>query len=390
MTTTTVPPGDAQAVPNAQAAPIDIPAAQPPAGHDQPPPDGPSQTHPAETLEAALRFNSPSPPQPPQRPAKPSRARLALIAAAGTLLLAGLTVAAVIVLNGSSSKTTQNAVVIYQGKVTTTLAPVVTANQTLTNALQAIDGSQTTLHNAQSVVTGAQSSVTAARGAVAILTVPPSQTTLNQQVQQALTQEAGYLQGVSATLTDPIGQSSSQVRTLAANTQTAFVPIASVAPGAVASIGGVDNFLAWVSGANAAAKNAAAKAASAAAAAAAQPTTTIIQQPTTAVQQAPSSPPTASTSFSPGDENTSDGFASQCDTTMLIGPDSDCSVAEQVSTDVGNGSVNTSGGTFTDRVTDNANEPAANGSTITFGCSYNGSYYTCESGDPLDWFDFTG
>jgi hypothetical protein len=166
------------------------------------------------------------------------------------------------------------------------LTPVVTANQSLSTALQAVDGSGPTLHNANSAVTQAQTTLTEARGAITALSVPPSQGTLSQDIQQALIQENGYLQAVQGTLSDPIGQPSAQLRPLATNTQSAFVAIASVAPGGAASVSGIDNFLSWVSGANAQAK-------------AKTPPKVIVQSNTTTVQSpaptvpAPSSDPTA-------------------------------------------------------------------------------------------------
>ena len=69
----------------------------------------------------------------------------------------------------------------------------------------------------------AQSAVTAARGAVAVLTVPSSQQQLSEQVQQALTDEGGYLQAVSGTLSSPGGQSASQLQTLATSAESSLV-----------------------------------------------------------------------------------------------------------------------------------------------------------------------
>jgi hypothetical protein len=100
--------------------------------------------------------------------------------------------------------------------------------------------------------------------------------------------------------------------------------------------------------------------------------------------------------FAPGDHNPNDGHASDCDTTMEIGPHSDCSVAEQVANDVAAKNVAISSDfTFTDTVTDNANYPQEQrGDTITFNCQASdgpGSAYACVStGDPQDWFDFSG
>ena len=210
--------------------------------HQTPPTDAPT-----------LSLNGPTPPGPPRS----SRTRTALIAAAGALTLVVLAIAAIVVVSSSHSSSqtaaSQNASTLYQQKLSIGLAPVVPANQSLSSALQAVDGSKSTLNQAQIATTAAQAAVSTASGAVTILTVPSDDTTLSQQTQQALVQENGYLQGVSSTLSNPAGQSSSSLRSLATNTQAAFVPIASVAPGGSTSIGGTGNLLAWASGASAAA-----------------------------------------------------------------------------------------------------------------------------------------
>jgi hypothetical protein len=179
-----------------------------------------------------------------------------VIGAAGALLIAAVAVLAIILLNGSGSKSTNSASGTnpasgYRQKLSTALGPMVGANQTLSAALQALTGSKTTIGAAQNATSQAQSAATAARGAVGILMVPSSQTLLSQQVQQALTEENGYLQALSSTLSDPAGQSSSQLRPLLTATQSAMVPLASVAPGATSSLSGVDNVLRWVAGATA-------------------------------------------------------------------------------------------------------------------------------------------
>jgi hypothetical protein len=133
--------------------------------------------------------------------------------------------------------------------------------------------------------------------------------TLSQQVQQALTQESGYLQAVSATLSDPIGQSSASLRSLATNTQAAFVPIASVAPGASTSISGTNNLLAWVSGANAAARPAATKAQK----------PVIINKPTTTVVAPPTSTPAPPS-----------GGLTACDPNISVSSSTSCGFAENV------------------------------------------------------------
>jgi len=206
---------------------------------------------PTDVLPSEPPLKPPFEPPPSEPPPQPPSHLRAYIAAA-IIVAAVVIVGAIVWLtvgNDHSIKPTP-AATAYQQKVTAALIPVVGANQALSSALQGVTGSSQTIHNAQSAVTQAQTTLSAARGAVAILTVPASQQALSQEVQQALTQENGYLQGVSSTLADPIGQKGSDIRSLATSTQTAFVPLASLAPGAAASISGTDNFLAWVAGAN--------------------------------------------------------------------------------------------------------------------------------------------
>ena len=192
-----------------------------------------------------------APPQTPLPDGRRPRSRLMVIIGAAALLIAAIAALAIILLNGSGSSSGTTSASAYRAKLTSALAPVVSANQTLSAALQALDGSKKTIGAAQNDTSQAQSAVTAARGAVGILTVPSSQALQSQQVQQALTEENGYLQALSSTLSDPAGQSSSQLRPLLTATQSAMVPLGSVAQGATTSLSGVDNVLSWVAGATA-------------------------------------------------------------------------------------------------------------------------------------------
>jgi len=201
-------------------------------------------------LDATVRLNGAPPPGPP----KPSHRR-ALVAGISIALVA-IVVAAIVFLTGGQSSHTAKILpsAVYQQKLSSALGPLVTENQALSNALESIDGSQPSINKAQAATTQAQAAVASGRGAVGVLTVPASQATLQQQTEQALTQENGYLQAVSATLENPIGQSSSQLQTLATNTQTALIPLNQIVPGASTSISDPTNLLNWVAGANAAAK----------------------------------------------------------------------------------------------------------------------------------------
>ena len=214
------------------------------------------------------------------------RSRVVLIAVAGALLLGGSAIAVIILLSSSGS----NQGSAYRQKLSSTLAPVVTANLALSSALQSLDGSHATSLAAQNTTVQAQSAVVAARGALTVLTVPSSDATLSQEVQQALTDEDGYLQAVSSTLSAPAGQSASQLRTLVTAAQSALVPLAPVAAGATSSLSGTDNLLRWVAGATSVAQRQAQAAQRKALQQAAAKTTTVIQQ-TPAPATPPSSPP---------------------------------------------------------------------------------------------------
>jgi hypothetical protein len=333
----------------------------------------PQQTADPQQLPSSLNGALSSEPPSASPPQKPSH--FAWFAAGGALILVLAAIATVILLSDSNSNNRKSVVVVsnaaYQQKIMGVLTPLVSANQRLSAALTALDGSSKTIFAAQNGTTAAQTAVVAAKGAFAVLTVPQPSLTLSQQAVQALTQESGYLQAVNATLGNPLGNTTASLQPLASATASAFVPLDAIVPGGSTSISGVPNLLNWVAGATAAAQRQKQVTP--------PTTTTIIATPPTTT-----TPPTLA--FTPGDENSSDGFASQCSTTMLIGPDSDCSVAEQVSNDLSNGNV--AGTSFSDTVTDNANEPATDGQTITFGCSYTGNYYHCGSRDQQDWFDF--
>jgi hypothetical protein len=220
------------------------------------------------------------------------------MAAGGALALAALAVIAIILLNASSSGSkAASRTSGYTQKLSSALAPVVSANQSLSSALQAIDGSKKTTTAAQNATSQAQSAVTAARGAIGILTVPSSDTTLSQQAQEALTEENGYLQALSSTLSNPAGASSSQLSPLLTATQSAMVPLAQVAPGATTSLSGNNNVLSWVAGAQAAQKNAPPKSPS---------TPKPSQTPTSA------SPPSSSPQLTACDQNISVNSATSC------------------------------------------------------------------------------
>lgn len=249
----------------------------------------------------------PSPPAGPTPTAAPpggrSRSRIVLMAAGGALALAAVAVIAIILLNSSSSSpTAPSQTTGYTQRLSGALAPVISTNQSLSGALQAIDGSKKTITTAQNATSQAQTAVTSARGAVGILTVPNSDTSLSQQAQEALTEENGYLQALSSTLSDPAGSSSSQLSPLLTATQSAMVPLAQVAPGATSSLSGVSNVLSWVGGATAV-KQAAQKSAQQKSSSTSKPSAT----------QTSAAPPSSSpTGLTACDQNISVNSATSC------------------------------------------------------------------------------
>ena len=219
--------------------------------------------------------NQTTPLPPPLGTPRRSRNRMIAVAVAGSaLVLAAVAALVMVLINDSTArvKVVKTAAVTnsYPSKLSRTLTPVVEANRTLSNALVELDGSKRTIRASRTATTQAQQVLTAARGALGVLTVPPTYTQLSQQATQALTQENGYLQAVSTTLDDPTGNTVASLQPLASATSSAFVPLGSVAPGGNVSIFGVDNLLKWTQGANARKERHAPK-----------PTTTVIAPTTT-------------------------------------------------------------------------------------------------------------
>ena len=194
--------------------------------------------------------------QPPQRSPGTGEhgSRTAIIAAAAIGAVA-ITVAAIIIATTTASggSTLSDT---YRAKLSSALAPLISANHSLSGTLIALDGSHQSITAAQNATDAAQSAEVAARGAVAVLTVPNSNSTLSQQVQQALADENGYLQAVSSTLTTPVGNSAATLQPLATSAQSALVPLASLASGPQNSLNGTGNLISWSNGAASAASHA--------------------------------------------------------------------------------------------------------------------------------------
>jgi hypothetical protein len=189
----------------------------------------------------------------PKTPQGSSKTRIIIASIVAALVIAALAVVAVVLATGNTTTVAKaNPVVVYQQTLGNALAPVVAANRAISVSLQALDGSQTTIRATKTATANAQQALIGARGALASITVPAASTQLSQQAAQALTQENGYLQSVNTTLSDPAGNTVASVQPLASAASSAFVPLASVAPGGGASIYGVDNLLSWSQGATAA------------------------------------------------------------------------------------------------------------------------------------------
>jgi hypothetical protein len=186
----------------------------------------------------------PAPLAPRQR-----RARLATLLAGGALALAAIAVVLIVLLSSSSGRSADSA---YRQKLRGALAPVLAGNRSLASQLQSLSGTQT--QAARSAISQAQSAVASARGALGVLTVPAASRQLAQEATLALTQESGYLEAVSATVSHPTTDTA-QAQTLASTTQTA---LDGVAPDAGQSIGGTAQLAAWSSAQAAAATRAAA------------------------------------------------------------------------------------------------------------------------------------
>ncbi len=276
----------------------------------------------ASTSDATVEQDTVTPPRHPGTFAPVSaspggrqpRSRVVPIAIAGTLVLAAAVAIVIIVLSNTGS----NHGSTYRQQLGSALAPVVSANRAMSTALQAVDGSRKSIVAAQNATSQAQTAVVAARGAVTVLIVPSNDATLSQQVQQALTQENGYVQAVSSTLSNPAAQSASQVRPLVTSAQSAMVPLAVVASGAASSLTGTDNLLSWVAGASAAAKGQAAAAQRKA-----------IQQAAAQGSNAPNNQ-TASPPSSATPPSSSPAGLTACDQNISVNSSTSCTFADSV------------------------------------------------------------
>jgi hypothetical protein len=171
-------------------------------------------------------------------------------------VLAAAAVAVVVI--GSNSGSGSSRQVTYRRELTTALAPVVTANKNLSSALQSLHGSNSS--PATTAASQAQQAVSSARGALTVLSVPSGSAQLSQQVQQALTDETGYVNAVLSTLSGPDSANIAQLQPLVTALQSAFVPLLAVAPAGGSTISATPALTSWASARVAAAAKASAAA----------------------------------------------------------------------------------------------------------------------------------
>jgi hypothetical protein len=267
----------------------------------------------------------------------------------GALVLVAVVVVLVLTVFSSSGDDETGA---YRDKVSTVLAPVISANKQLSTSLAALHGTSSTA--AQRKVTTAESATTAARGGLAALTVPKgaAQTAINAR--QTLTREASYLQAVKVVLADPSGDAA-QTQTLAANLTGALDVIAPADQDWSQSVTGSDTLTAWAP--KAASTLRARKAAASRKAAAARKRRTAAAHRSTSTSASSGQAPAA----------TSSG-GTDCGSGLHAGPSTSCAFAENVRS----AWLDAPGAVNTIRV-----YSPVTGETYTMSCSPAGGGITC-------------
>ena len=213
---------------------------------------------PAPAPRPRFESNGGTPGPSPNQSGGSSRRRVLLLVAGGALAVAAIAVAVVVLSNGGGSKQRQTLeaspqvagpATTYNVQIVKALTPLVTANQTLSNALVALDGSKHATNRAKTAATQATTALSSARGAVSVLTAPSAVGSLPSQIQQVLTTDNGYLQAVASTLQSPTVSGASQLVTLATGAQSAFDSTSTVIPMASSSVTGSNNLADWARGA---------------------------------------------------------------------------------------------------------------------------------------------
>jgi hypothetical protein len=187
------------------------------------------------------------------------RGRILLLVAGAAIAVAAIAVAVIVLLNGSGSNKQQPttappqpapaAASIYKSQVVKALTPLVTANQSLSNALGSLDGSKQATNHAKTAATQAATALSSARGGISVLTAPAGAGNLPSQVQQLLTADNGYLQAVASTLQSPSVSGAGQLDTLATGAQSALDGVAAIIPAASSSVTNGGNLASWARGA---------------------------------------------------------------------------------------------------------------------------------------------
>jgi hypothetical protein len=213
------------------------------------------------TMPAGGSTPPPSPVSPQQRSGGPGRGALIALGALG-LAAAAIAVVVLTTTHSSSSLKHRSAAAVapsvgaaYEAKLRVALSPMVSANHRLSNVLGSVNPSQTDVVPAKNAAAAAQTALATTRGAAGALTAPSSAQTVTEQVQQALDNESGYVQAVTATLNNPNSSQASQLQTLATSLQSSLVPLDQLASGASASVSGTSSLTSWANGATARARH---------------------------------------------------------------------------------------------------------------------------------------
>lgn len=176
------------------------------------------------------------------QPAKPGGSNTWMIfAAVGVLVVGAIAIGLILLLDGSDSKSSGSG--NYSQKVTSTFAPVDTANQRLSDALaQLSSGGPAT---ARSAAAQAEDATSSARGALSTLAVPNDSQQLAGQARQALDRESSYLSAVSAVLAHPSSDAVSDLRTLSGNLTSSLEAAGAPLAGSAQHVSGVDGLTTW-------------------------------------------------------------------------------------------------------------------------------------------------
>jgi hypothetical protein len=246
----TATPTVAAAPPPPVLAAAPPPVVAPPPGFQPPPPTAPP----------TATYHAPPPPSP-----QGTSARRGMFVIIGVVVVAAIVLALVLVLFVFSSSSSDNdKSAVYRQQLSTSMAPVISANEKLSSALRALHGTNPTL--AERRTKAAQDATLGARGALQSLSVPSGSRQLATNARGTLTREDAYLAAVASALSNPASASAAQSQTLAGNLTDALNAIAPAQQDWAPSVSGADTLTTWAPKAVAAkARHAAAKARQAAA-----------------------------------------------------------------------------------------------------------------------------